>query len=475
MMRPLYWDFNKVLSDLLNLQTNYVLIIMLIFCVPLVYTGIFLVKYSFNLKNKDETKPKLVNKILSILSLVIGVALFVQLILTFGEDSVIITQTLQYYSLFIFIFITLGFLIFLYPLSTEFLRILQKPADPFLWPRMKKILSISSIILLYVWIIVMPLVFQPTYVLVGELPTKPQIIAHRGGAHFAPENTMEAGLFTQQINASGWEIDVQVSYDGIPFLMHDSTLKRTTNVSEEFPGREDEPASNFTMSELKQLNAGAWFVNEDPHGTIARGEIAQPMLDLYQIATIPTLEEALNFSRDENLIVDVDLKFALEESHPYYDQYFDTILDTLINASIDDQIWVTSYETEWLDQAMLSAPDMLTALTLDLADYITVEDFQATGYDMVNTHHGKTDKFFREFAEAGIPVNAWTVNIVSRFQQVWTLGVTSVTTDEPNVYIDIDKPSFLITRTNYIIIWLVVDVAGICGILALRFFRSKKK
>ncbi len=475
MMRPLYWDFNKVLSNMLNLKTNYVLIIMLIFCVPLIYTGIFLVRYSFHLKNKNETKPALVNKILSILSLVLGVALFVQLILTFGEDSVIITQTLQYYSLFIFVFITVGFLIFLYPLSKEFLRILKKPANPFFIPRLKKALAITSIVLLYAWIVVMPLVLQPTYVLAGELPAKPQIIAHRGGAHFAPENTIEAGLFTQQINASGWEIDVQLSYDGIPFLMHDGTLKRTTNVSEEFSEREDEPASNFTMSEIKQLNAGAWFVNEDPHGTIARGEIQQSMLDIYQNASIPTLEEALNFSRDANLLVEVDFKYTLEESHPYYDQYFDIILDVLINASIDEQIWVTSYERDWLDKVILSAPSMTTALTLDLVDYITVEEFQATGYDMINTHHGKNDKFFKDFAEAGIDINVWTVNIASRFQQVWTLGVTSVTTDEPNVFLEIDQPAFLISKTNYIVIWLVADIVGICTIIFLRYYKSKRK
>ena len=475
MMRPLYWDFNKVLSDLIHLKTNYVLILLLVFLVPLLYSGIFLVRYSFHIKNRNEAKPKLVNKILSILSLIIAIALFVELILTFGEDSVIITQTLQYYSLFIFVFISVGFILFLYPLSGEFMRILKKPANPFFIPRMKKFLTISFIILLYAWIIAMPLVLQPTYVLAGDLPEKPLIIAHRGGSHYAPENTLQAAMYTQEINASGWEIDAQISYDGIPFLMHDDTLKRTTNVSEVFPGREDELASNFTIAELKQLNAGAWFVEQDPFGTIQRGDVPQSKLDAYYNATIPTLEEALNFTRDANLILDVDLKYSVADTHPFHDQYFDIILDTLMNASIDDHIWLTSYNTEWLDLVVLTAPDMITALSLDLADYITADDFLATGYDMINTHHGKTDRFFREFAEAGILVNVWTVNIDSRFQQVWTLGVYSVTTDEPNVFLATEKPSFLISRTNYIIIWLAGDIIAIILVLLLRYFKSKKK
>jgi len=114
----------------------------------------------------------------------------------------------------------------------------------------------------------------------------------------------------------------------------------------------------------------------------------------------------------------------------------------LINASIDEQLWVTSYNTTWLDQTEATAPDMITALSLELAEYVTVEEFQAMGYDMINTHHSKKDSFFRDFAEAGIPVNVRTVNIASRFQQVWTLGVTSVTTDKPEVFLDITKQLF---------------------------------
>ena len=50
------------------------------------------------------------------------------------------------------------------------------------------------------------------------------------------------------------------SYDGVPFLMHDTTLKRTTNVDEVFPDRVGEPASMFNISDLNQLDAGSWFL-----------------------------------------------------------------------------------------------------------------------------------------------------------------------------------------------------------------------
>lgn len=51
------------------------------------------------------------------------------------------------------------------------------------------------------------------------------------------------------------------SYDGVPFLMHDRTLQRTTNVHEVFPNRTNTPASMFTWAELDSLNAGTWFLS----------------------------------------------------------------------------------------------------------------------------------------------------------------------------------------------------------------------
>lgn len=50
------------------------------------------------------------------------------------------------------------------------------------------------------------------------------------------------------------------SYDGVPFLMHDRTLRRTTNVQKVFPNRTDAPAAMFTWGELETLNAGDWFL-----------------------------------------------------------------------------------------------------------------------------------------------------------------------------------------------------------------------
>jgi glycerophosphoryl diester phosphodiesterase len=77
-------------------------------------------------------------------------------------------------------------------------------------------------------------------------------IAHRGGGRLAPENTLAAfELAASQYGYRAFECDVQLSRDGVPFLMHDATLQRTT-------GRAGQ-ASDLSMAELAALDAGSWF------------------------------------------------------------------------------------------------------------------------------------------------------------------------------------------------------------------------
>jgi glycerophosphoryl diester phosphodiesterase len=53
---------------------------------------------------------------------------------------------------------------------------------------------------------------------------------------------------------------INFSYDGKPFVFHDSTFRRTTNIASVFPKYVDKSVSFFNISEIKQLNAGSWFL-----------------------------------------------------------------------------------------------------------------------------------------------------------------------------------------------------------------------
>ncbi|MEG1444822.1 glycerophosphodiester phosphodiesterase family protein, partial [Glutamicibacter sp.] len=79
----------------------------------------------------------------------------------------------------------------------------------------------------------------------------PLIIGHRGAAGVAPENTLAAIKAGSQSGAEFIEIDVQLSKDGVPFIFHDGTPSRTTNVAEVFPDRVNDPITSFTWEELQ--------------------------------------------------------------------------------------------------------------------------------------------------------------------------------------------------------------------------------
>lgn len=96
------------------------------------------------------------------------------------------------------------------------------------------------------------------------------LIAHRGASAYAPEHTVEAYQLALKQGADFVEQDLQITRDGVLVCLHDLTLERTTNVKEVFPTRFREQIDNgtlarrwyvsdFTLQEVKQLDAGSWF------------------------------------------------------------------------------------------------------------------------------------------------------------------------------------------------------------------------
>jgi glycerophosphoryl diester phosphodiesterase/Zn-dependent protease with chaperone function len=95
-------------------------------------------------------------------------------------------------------------------------------------------------------------------------------IAHRGASGYAPEHTLTAYRLALEMKADFVEPDLAVTKDGVLICLHDPTLDRTTNVEEVFPGRSSTVmwegktvtswlANDFTLAEIKQLDAGSWF------------------------------------------------------------------------------------------------------------------------------------------------------------------------------------------------------------------------
>ena len=132
--------------------------------------------------------------------------------------------------------------------------------------------------------------FGLIFLITGRIqgPSEPRrvCIAHRGASSYAPEHTLEAYRLAITQGADYVEQDLQVTKDAILVCLHDLTLERTTNVEEVFPDRSRQESgarrwhvSDFTLAELKRLDAGSWFS------------------DKFKGARIPTFQEAIDTVR----------------------------------------------------------------------------------------------------------------------------------------------------------------------------------
>ena len=145
----------------------------------------------------------------------------------------------------------------------------------------------------------------------------PVNIAHRGASAYAPEHTLAAYALAIEMGADYVEQDLQLTRDGVLVCLHDTTLNRTTNVEEVFPDRPTEVeirgetrqvwrVSEFTLEEIKTLDAGSWF-SEEFAGT--RVPTFQEAIDLvkgkagmYPETKAPEEYEALGFTMEEELV-----------------------------------------------------------------------------------------------------------------------------------------------------------------------------
>ena len=101
--------------------------------------------------------------------------------------------------------------------------------------------------------------------------TRPKTnVAHRGASAYAPEHTIAAYRLAIEMGADYVEQDLAVTKDGVLICLHDASLERTTNVEELFPNRVTTQtiegktrrawlANDFTLAEIKSLDAGSWF------------------------------------------------------------------------------------------------------------------------------------------------------------------------------------------------------------------------
>ncbi|MGC8641510.1 MAG: glycerophosphodiester phosphodiesterase [Isosphaeraceae bacterium] len=180
---------------------------------------------------------------------------------------------------------------------------------------------------------------------------RPLVIAHRGDSFHAPENSLEAARLGWEAGADAWELDVQLARDGVAVIFHDDVLTRTTDVAVRFQGdpRGDVGfrLSDFDWSELRNLDAGAWFVEEGGSSRSARAlgtlhDMPPTRRELYRSGRvrIPTLRDALALTADLDWLVNIEIKSFPDRP----DGLIEAVLATIAETGTASRVLLSSFD-----------------------------------------------------------------------------------------------------------------------------------
>ena len=257
-------------------------------------------------------------------------------------------------------------------------------------------------------------------------------IAHRGASSLAPENTLSAARKGLAVGADMWELDVQFTADGELIVIHDATLKRTSNSKDLFPQRRPWQVHEFTLNEIRRLDFGSWFIEQDPFGQIAAGLVTQEDLENYVGEPAPTLEQALLFTKEHNWRVNIEIKDL--SKRPGNKQIVDRVIALVEKLNMVNMVLVSSFNHEYLAQIVASYPHVLTGVLDTKPHARPVSLLRRLG---ARTYHPR--KSFLPLADIaklkrqGFGVNVRTVNDRKTMERLVRAGVSGIFTDFPHV------------------------------------------
>lgn len=258
----------------------------------------------------------------------------------------------------------------------------------------------------------------------------PLNIAHRGARSLAPENTMAAARQALAVGADMWELDVSITADGQLILMHDDSLVRTTDARQRFPDRAPWTVTMFSLAEIKQLDAGSFFVDTDPFGTIAAGMVDAQTQASLRGEPVPTLAEALRYTRDHHWRVNVEIKKTPPplESFPVVKQ----VIELIKSLNMAEQVLLSSFEHRYLQTAKALNAQIATAALIErpVADPLRLlQQLQCQAY---HPHYKLTDSTqIKALRQVGFEVNVWTVNRPEDMAYFTQASVSGIITDFP--------------------------------------------
>ncbi len=227
-------------------------------------------------------------------------------------------------------------------------------------------------------------------------PRGPIVIGHRGASRNFPENTLLSFQKAVDAGVHALEFDVQSSRDGVPVVIHDPTIDRTTNGSGLVTG--------ITRRDLQRWDAG--------HGE-----------------RIPTLADVLDAFPDVPMLLDVKTSRASK-----------AVIDVLVDHGAKSQVIVGSFEPGALrpfrEAAVPTTASRRETTVWWAASRIgaspPIRAFSAFSIPERSGRIRVADRrFLRRAAHRGIPVHVWTIDDVETAARLWSWGVSGIVTNQP--------------------------------------------
>ena len=252
---------------------------------------------------------------------------------------------------------------------------------------------------------------------IPQTPTPPHavwVIAHRGGAALAPENTLASHANGIALGADVIEMDTHLSKDGIVVVFHDPTVERTTDGT----GR----VADKTLAELQSLNAAAKFKD----GTFAR----QP---------VPTFGQVLDLLKGNSVRVEVEIKV------PPWGRYAgieEKVVKEIADHHLVDRVQVSSFDFDVLTDVKRVSPKTKTVALLT-ADFFrrvppdqpakVMDAIQAINADLIAVNKDLlTAALVIAAQQRGVKVEVWTVDTETEMRKFMQMGVDGIITNQPD-------------------------------------------
>jgi len=233
-------------------------------------------------------------------------------------------------------------------------------------------------------------------------------VAHRGFSGKAPENTLAAVRMAIALPYVHWmEIDVQLSKDGIPVVIHDYTLDRTTNGH----GK----VKDMNWEQIKRLDAGSW------KGRAFRGE------------GIPSLEQVLDLAKGR-LHLNIELK-TIRNLYPGIEK---TVTDLIGSKGMRDDVVLTSFEPGALQRVKEIDPMYSTGLIYDSRWGDPARRVQELGCSFLSISFARLNPgLIKRLTEQGVNVMAWTVDKAKEMRRLADMhSDIMICTNRPDIWGD---------------------------------------